>query len=588
MQSLITARKIWGLLNRGERRSFGILVALMIAGMGFEMLGVGLIVPVITLFMQPDLLASYPALAPLLAALGNPGPNELVAGVMIALIAVYVVKALFYLLLVWQGMRFVYGLRASLSQRLFRVYLFQPYTFHLQRNSAQLMRNALSEVGTFTANVIHPVTSLLTNGLLTAGLFGLLLVIEPAGTLLVAGVLGGATWLFLRATRSRLARWGKARQHHDGLRIKHLQQGLGGAKDVKLLGREADFLAQYEEHNTQSAHVHQYQSTLQQLPRMWLEVLAVGGLAALVLIQIAQGRALNEILPTLGLFAAAGFRLMPSATRVIAGIQSLRFGLPVVDTLHEEFCIAVPDRSAPKDGELPFGHTCTLEHVTYSYPGGFAPAIEDVSLAIRRGEAVGFIGPSGAGKSTLVDIVLGLLAPDRGQVCVDGIDIQAHLRAWQDQVGYVPQAIFLTDDTLRRNIAFGLPEPEVDDAAVARAVKAAQLEDFVQSLPAGWDTIVGERGIRLSGGQKQRIGIARALYHDPAVLVLDEATSSLDTGTERELMDAINALRGAKTILIVAHRASTVARCDRLYRLRAGRVVEEGSPSVILRELQVA
>jgi ABC-type multidrug transport system fused ATPase/permease subunit len=297
---------------------------------------------------------------------------------------------------------------------------------------------------------------------------------------------------------------------------------------------------------------------------------------------LAQRRPLDVVLPTLGLFGAAAFRLTPSVNRVLGALQSLRFGLPVIDLLHAELQLHAPEPPVAHGPSTPFVDALSLSRVTYSYEGANEPVLVDVTLTIRRGELVGFIGPSGAGKSTLVDIVLGLLSPDSGVVRADGTDIQENLRSWQDRIGYVPQTIFLTDDTLRRNVAFGLRDDQIDDDAVARAIRAAQLQTFVAGLPHGVRTVVGERGVRLSGGQRQRIGIARALYHDPAVLVLDEATSSLDTGTEHGVMDAVAALHGDKTILIVAHRLSTVERCDRIYRLERGRLVEEGTPAAVI------
>jgi ABC-type multidrug transport system fused ATPase/permease subunit len=320
--------------------------------------------------------------------------------------------------------------------------------------------------------------------------------------------------------------------------------------------------------------------TLQQLPRLWLELLAVSGLAILVISMLAQSRALEAVLPALGLFAAVAFRLMPSVNRLLGAVQTLRYGMPVIDTLWEEFRFAVPEVTVTQRSVVPFRGTLELNHITYTYPGVAEPVLKDISLAIQRGESVGFIGASGAGKSTLVDILLGLLAPEIGEVRVDGNDIKANLRNWQDQIGYVPQSIFLTDDTLRRNVAFGLPDKQIDNAAVQRAIRAAQLDEFVDSLPDGLETVVGERGIRLSGGQRQRIGIARSIYHDPAVLVLDEATSSLDTETERGVMQAIMALQGSKTVLIIAHRLSTVEHCNRLYRLEDGKAAEDGISSM--------
>jgi ABC-type multidrug transport system fused ATPase/permease subunit len=268
--------------------------------------------------------------------------------------------------------------------------------------------------------------------------------------------------------------------------------------------------------------------------------------------------------------------------RVLAAAQTLRYYIPVVATLREELKLAaaVSPSQGPRQPAGPgMQIDIRLSTVRYRYPSAATPALVDASLRIGRGEAVGFIGPSGSGKSTLIDVVLGLLTPEAGQVLVDGEDIQNNLRAWQDQIGYVPQSIYLTDDTLRRNVAFGLADEQIDEAAVARAVRAAQLEEFVAGLPDGLNTLVGERGIRLSGGQRQRIGIARALYHDPTVLVLDEATSALDTATESGVMEAVTALQGSKTILIVAHRLTTVAHCDRLYRLERGRIAAETTPA---------
>jgi ABC-type multidrug transport system fused ATPase/permease subunit len=293
------------------------------------------------------------------------------------------------------------------------------------------------------------------------------------------------------------------------------------------------------------------------------------------------------MLPTLGLFGAAAFRLMPSVNRMLAAVHSLRFGLPVIDTLHAELKLAVPEAIGRHSSFIPFHARLELEQVTYTYPSVTEPALKDISLAIQRGESVGFIGTSGAGKSTLVDILLGLLTPDSGVVRVDGEDIHHALRNWQDQIGYVPQSIFLTDDTLARNVAFGLSNAQIDEVAMWQAIRAAQLDEFVHSLPQGLNTLVGERGVRLSGGQRQRIGISRALYHDPAVLVLDEATSSLDTATEHDVMQAVNALRGRKTIIVVAHRLSTVEHCDRLYRLERGHITGQGNYDVMTRVSQV-
>ena len=574
-------KKLWSMLDADERLSAGVLLGLMLIGMLLETLGVGLVIPALALMTQADLPAKYPALAPWLAALGNPSNERLVVGGMLTLTAVYAVKTVFLgFLALWQA-RFVYNLQARLSTRLFSSYLHQPYTFHLQRNSAQLIRNTTNLVGEVTG-VVEQGLMLVTELLVLFGIALLLLLVEPLGALVVVSTLGLAGWTFHRVTRARVLRWGGARQRHEGLRIQHIQQGLGGAKEMKVLGRETQFVIEYEQHNTGSARIGQLQSTLKALPRLWLELLAVTGLAGLVVVMIAQGKPLEALLPILGLFAAAAFRFMPSVNRVLLAVQTMRFFLPGIDNFYAELSLLDPARGLHRRQSLAFGDALSLEHVTFQYPAAESHALVDVSLSIRCGDSVGFIGGSGAGKSTLVDIILGLLTPTAGTVKVDGVDIQGRLRDWQDQVGYVPQSIYLTDDSLRRNIAFGLPPEEIDEESVLRAVRASQLDKFIGQLPLGLDTIVGERGIRLSGGQRQRIGIARALYHDPAVLVLDEATSSLDSETERGVMEAVRALHGEKTILIVAHRLSTVEHCDRLYRFEGGRLVQEGDSTAML------
>jgi len=290
-----------------------------------------------------------------------------------------------------------------------------------------------------------------------------------------------------------------------------------------------------------------------------------------------QGRPLDTVLPTLGLFAAGAFRVMPSANRLISAAQGMQGTAAAVDLVYEEYKATRPPAPGPVQNPIaPLRTSITLENIRFSYPNAPRPALQGVTLEIQQGESIGFIGPSGAGKSTLVDILLGLLPPDAGAVRCDGSDIQGDLRGWQKQLGYVPQSIYLADDTIRHNVALGVPAGEIDETALRRAIRAAQLEDFVAGLPEGLDTIVGERGVRLSGGQRQRIGIARALYHDPPILLLDEATSALDTETETGVMQAVEALHGSKTIITIAHRLSTVAHCNRVYRMAGGQVVASG------------
>lgn len=574
-------RLLWSILTSKHRRLAVALFGWMLVGMVLETVGIGLVIPALGVMTQIDIAQDYPEFRPFLDFLGNPDQSRLVVIGMVILVAVYLVKTLFLSFLAYCQSRFVYTVQADLSLSLFNGYIKQPYPFHLQRNSAELIRNTIGQV-TDATSVMHQGLILLTELLVLFGLAVLLISVEPFGAMLVIAVLSFAGYLGHVLTRAKILSWGEARQLHEGKRIQHLQQGLGGVKDVKLLGRESYFLEQYQTHNLGSARVAKYQVTLKALPRLVFELLAVVGLAVLVVAMIGQGKPVGTLLPTLGLFGAAAFRLLPSMNRIVMAIQGVRYHIPVIGTISEELRLLKDEEHKSTGVPLTFTDELVIKDIQFSYPGSVDTVLHGISMRINRGDSIGFIGGSGAGKSTLVDIILGLLKPCQGSVTIDGIDIRENMRGWQQQIGYVPQSIYLTDDTLKRNIAFGVPDHEIDEQAVRRAVSASQLESYIDSLPEGLETKVGERGVRLSGGQRQRIGIARALYHNPQVLVLDEATSSLDVETERGFMESVKALQGEKTVIIVAHRLSTVEHCDRLYRLSKGRVIEQGDANAVL------
>lgn len=572
---MTTVRKIWDILTPSQRLSAAWLAVLMTIGMLLEMLGLGLVLPALAAVSGAQTAADSATLARLRAWLGNPDDGHLVIMGLCALLVVYAVKAVFLVFLGWKQARFVATLQSSVSIRLFTYYLHQSWTFHLQRNSATLAHKMTTEVSQF-ASLVTALLSFLTELLVVAGVSSLLLYIEPAAAIGSAVALGVATWVFQWLTRRRIDAWGARNYEHDVLRSKHLQQGLGGVKDVKILGREAYFLERYRGSEAVASSMRSRLVAAQHLPRLWYELLAVAGLTLLGTLLVWQGESGPRLLSRLALFAAAAFRLMPSANRMMHTWQGMRFVRLSIDSLHAE--LAVAHAESPQYGEaVTFDEIVEVKGVTLRYPNAPEPALDQVSLRVPKGRSLGIVGGSGAGKSTLVDVILGLLTPDAGVVEVDGRNITGNLRSWRDQIGYVPQAIYLTDDTVAANVAFGVPPDEVDIGAVRRALEAAQLDEFVTSLPEGVETFVGERGVRLSGGQRQRIGIARALYRDPPILVLDEATSSLDTETEQGVMAAVNQLHGSKTLIIVAHRLSTVANCDELIRLERGRIVKEGT-----------
>lgn len=544
----------------------------MLLGTVLETFSLGLVVPAVGLLTQPNYLQKFPKVDKFF---GYPTETQFVFGSMLFLVVVYAAKTAFLIWSLWVQRGYSNIVTTRIGKELFEVYLRQPYPFHLRRNSALLIRNSQNS-GMLMAGIIDPLLTILSDALVTSGVFVLLIVLEPRGTIVTVTVFGVSAWLFRQFTNHRIRRWGEAQNFHKGMILQHLQQGFGGVKDVKILGREDHFVTQYTEHLIGNAVVARRFSVAQALPRFGLEILTIMGLAVLVVTMVGSGRELASILPVLGLFGAAAFRLLPAVNRVINNLQIINLSRPMVDDLYRDLALPI-EKTTFRPVHEDFSDVIEVREVSFQYQSAPTAALEDVSLHVKRGEAIGLVGSSGSGKSTLVDVVLGLLAPQSGQVLVDNVDIQENLRAWQNQIGYVPQSIFLTDDTLRRNVAFGLPKNKIDDDAVRAAIRSAQLEDFVSTLPAGLDTVVGERGVRLSGGQRQRIGIARALYNNPAVLVLDEATSSLDTETEHGVMQAVRALQGDKTVIIVAHRLSTVEYCDRLYRLEDARIVDQGS-----------
>lgn len=565
---------VWSVLDAGQRiASLGLLV-LMIVSMVLEMLGVGLMVPALAAMTLDDAPPS-PLAAATLVRLGNPTKQQLIVGAFLSLFVIYLAKTFVLLVSAYLQCHFISRIQTGLLRRLFSNYLHQPWSFHLERNSADLTRT-MEEVNNFS-QLCSTMLASVSDSLVLVGVVAMLACFEPLGTLVAGVTLLIAMQMLDWIVGKRMQRWGGRRFEVAALVGRRVDQGFGGVKDVKIRGREDYFVDQYDRHARVVSDLSVRHIVMTQVPRMWLELVAVSTLCVLAGTMLWQGRDSRDMVASLGLFATAAFRLIPSVNRIAMAAQNFRFNECGLDALQRD--LDLPNAHPSATRTLVFGQAIALEGVSFRFSNTSTPALQGVTISIPHGKAIGIVGGSGAGKSTAVDVLLGLLEPSEGRVTVDGIDIRDNLRGWQDLVGYVPQSIYLCDESLRDNIAFGVPPEEIDKQSLERAIRAARLEDFVASLPDGLSTVVGERGVRLSGGQRQRIGIARALYHDPQVLVLDEATSSLDTTTESEVMEAVNALHGVKTLVIIAHRLSTVEQCDVVYRLEQGRVVSAGAYS---------
>jgi ABC-type bacteriocin/lantibiotic exporter with double-glycine peptidase domain len=562
------------LLSAKDKRSALILLFMLLGGMLLEMLSLGLVIPMIVAITKIEVLTSNPIVSKVLVFLGRPSQTQIILFILIGLVVVYILKTCYLLFLIWRQSLFSQKISMNLSRQLFDGYLKQSYSFHLQRNSAQLYRNVLGEVDIFTS-VTQSILLLQTNISIFLAVLVSLFLIEPVGAFFVFLIIILFSLIYFRIIRKTIIRWGIKRQYHDILRSKHLMQGLGGVKDIKILGREKYFLSQFEQHNKGSFDIGVKVNVFQQAPRLLLELLAIIALSIFLITTISQGKPLYFIIPIIGVFVAAAFRLIPALSSVMSAVQTLRYATPVMDLMYEEVQSFKEKSFVEKKSNFVFESHISLEAISFKYDGSEATILDNINLVVEKNKMIGFVGESGAGKSTLVDIILGLLKVNKGQIKVDGrIDIYSNLRGWQDQIGYVPQTIYLTDDTIAKNIAFGLDEKNIDHNALNNTIKVAQLDQFIKDLPEGVETIVGERGVRISGGQRQRIGIARALYHNPSILVLDEATSSLDVDTEKWVMEAINELQYNKTIIIITHRLSTVDHCDQIYKIEKGRLSE--------------
>lgn len=567
-------RQIWAQFDQAaHRRLIAILLMTLLVAL-LEAVAAGLIVPFIAMVGNPDYINTQPVLHRIYQMTGLASPAQFQIAAAFGLLVFFVLKNGFIALATQYQFRFVYREMAHAAQRLFEAYLRRPYEFHIQTNGAVLIRNVSNEVLMLFTNVLVPGLTLFSELAVVVAMLGLLLWLAPGPAMLAVALLGGLSLAFHAVVRQKVRRYGVQQQQAMASRIQCINQGLGGIKETKVLGRESYFVQAFAGHEQRFAEASCYAMVLNQMPRLFMETVAFSAVfLSVAAVLLGQGDT-TKLLPTLALFAVAAVRLLPSINRILASVTRISYYAPSVQVVTGDLpppASTVAARSqAP--AALALQRQIRLVDLHYAYPGAARSALQGVDLTIPKGASVALIGPSGSGKTTLVDVLLGLLAPSRGQVLVDDTDIRQSLAGWQTNLGYIPQSIYLSDDTVRRNVAFGLPDAAIDDARVWRALSLAQMQQHVQALPGGLDTVVGDRGVALSGGQRQRLGIARALYNDPEVLVLDEATSALDVDTEREIAEAIDALAGRKTLVIIAHRPATIEKCTLKFHLQDGRI----------------
>jgi len=577
-------KESWSLLNLKQKKYAIFLFILMFLAMILESLSIGIILPLISILLKGEIDTSFFSYFFVFGTLT--GKNLVYIGLSVTLI-IFLIKSLSLVFNLWQQTKFLRNLQFELTNRLFEYYLKSDYIFFLQNNSAHLYRNLTDLTSTFVSYIKASMV-FLGEIIVFIGIAFVLFYVDFLGTTIILFSVGIVSFLIYVLTIEKISLLGEQRNIVGGELNKHLLQGMASAKDVKILDREADLIHQVDKNLFKHTRLIQIIQFITGLPRFSFEILMVCTFSALIFVMIDAKKEMIDIIQYLGVFAVASFRIVPGASRILSSYQHIKYIEPSVKILLQEF--DSKDNSymkrdyLPKDLSTPlkFQKEINIINLSFSYPTRKEFLLSKISLTIKKGDFVGVIGETGSGKSTLINLLTGLLKPTEGKVEVDELNINENLKGWHKKIGYVPQSVYLTDDTIRKNIAFGLLEDNIDNNLVQQAVEKASLSQFLDSLPNGLETIVGEKGIRLSGGQQQRIGIARALYRDPEILILDEATSSLDQSTEKAIVESISFLKRKKTLIIITHRLSTVKNCDKIFCVDKGKIIKQGLPEEIL------
>jgi ABC-type multidrug transport system fused ATPase/permease subunit len=573
--------KVFSLLSSRERlQVYGLSVAILFRAI-MQVLGIASIAPFLALVANPDAINDNVFLNRLYHMFNFADETSFLVFVGTLVLAVFTFNNLFSMLTTWMMTRFSWMRNYSLSRRLLEHYLHMPYVFFLSRNSSELAKNVLAEVKEVISGVLIPALKLVAQTIAVLAIIALLMLVNPYLAVTSLVVLGGSYAAVYALVRRKLTRIGSERLAANRDQYKFASEAFAGIKDIKLLGKENVFLRRYTASSRRYARLKTTKEIIGIVPHYLIETLALGGILLMVIYMLISQGNLAQALPTIGVFVFASYRLLPALREIFKDVTLIRFNMAALDEVHRDLQRQRQQDSLQRDKvpALPFRDTLALQDVVFQYPEAQEPVLKNFSLTVKANTSVALVGTTGSGKTTTVDIILGLLRPDKGRLIVDGTPVtEENLPNWQKNLGYVPQHIYLSDDSIMHNIAFGVPRKQIDIQAVEQAAKIANIHDFITSeLPEGYHTLVGERGVRLSGGQRQRIGIARALYHNPDVLILDEATSALDGVTEENVFRAVDNIARTKTVIMIAHRMSTIRNCDVIYLLEKGRIIAHGS-----------
>lgn len=578
-----TFRKLFSILDQRERIQAVLVFLFSIVVAGAEVVGVASIVPFMSAVSNPESITENPLLSMLRDFFSFLEDDQFIVALGFGVIALLLTSLLVRAIGIWIQVKFSSLRSHSVSYRLMKAYLTQPYHWYLNEHTSRMSTSVLSESAQVINGAMFPAMQMITKLLVVFSLFALLIVTDPALALIAVLLISLSYGCIYIISRKRLSSLGKLRHEANRKRYQVVQESFGGIKDLFIIGRESQAVERFRLASQNMAKYIAKARVTSELPPLAMQGLIFSGMIAIVIYFIGVYGSVQNALPVLSLFALAGYRLMPELQAVYRHLTEMRVTQSVLDSVYNDIKnlekTSRPMRKATIE-KWPglYEPLMELRQISYSYPKAEKKALCNINLTVRPYSTVGIVGPTGSGKTTLVDVILGLLLPDEGKLVIGGVDVEpSNVRSWQDKIGYVPQQIFLTDNTVAGNIAFGIDESSIDQEAVEKAARIANLHDFIVSeLPEGYQTLIGEKGIRLSGGQRQRIGIARALYHDPGVLILDEATSALDNLTERAVMEAVNKLSKKKTIILIAHRLSTVQSCDEIILMQQGEISAVG------------